>query len=121
MNEFLLIFRRDFKTPGVQPSPEQLQKMMKEWQNWMGSIAAQNKLVSSGNRLADDGKVVKPNAVVTNGPYVEIKEAIGGYIMISASSLEEAVEVAKGCPVLTIGGNVEVRATVPMEMLSSLK
>jgi hypothetical protein len=115
MNEFLLIFRRDLKTTGVQPSPEQLQKMMKEWQNWMGSIAAQNKLVSSGNRLADEGKVVKPGAVVTNGPYVEIKEAIGGYIMISAESLEEAAEISKGCPILAVGGTVEVRATIPME------
>ncbi len=51
MNEFLLIFRRDFKSSEIQPSPEQLQNMMKKWQNWMGGIAAQNKLVSSGNRL----------------------------------------------------------------------
>jgi hypothetical protein len=116
MNEFLLIFRRDFKMSELQPSPEQLQKMMKGWQNWMGSIAAQNKLVSSGNRLADDGKVVKPGAVVTNGPYVEIKELIGGYIMISAESLEEAAEISKGCPILNVGGSVEVRAIVPMEM-----
>ncbi len=114
MNEFLLIFRREFKMSELQPSPEQLQKMMKEWQNWMGSIAAQNKLVSSGNRLADDGKVVKPGAVVTNGPYVEIKELIGGYIMISAASLEEAAEISKGCPILSVGGSVEVRAIVPM-------
>ena len=116
MNEFLLIFRRDFKTSGVQPSPEQLQKMMKEWQNWMGNIAAQNKLVSSGNRLSDDGRVVKPGAVVTDGPYVEIKEAIGGYIAVRAGSLDEAAEIAKGCPLLTIGGNVEVRTIVQMEM-----
>src|SRR5450631_1564902 len=108
MNEFLLIFRRDFKTAGPQASPEHLQNMMKEWQNWMGGIAAQDKLVSSGNRLADEGKVVKPGAVVTDGPYVEIKEAIGGYIMIRAKSLEEAAEISKGCPILVIGGNVEV-------------
>jgi hypothetical protein len=114
MNDFLLIFRREFKMSELQPSPEHLQKMMKEWQNWMGGIAAQNKLVSSGNRLADDGKVVKPGAVVTNGPYVEIKELIGGYIMISAESLEEAAEISKGCPILMVGGNVEVRAIVPM-------
>ena len=71
---------------------------MKEWQNWMGNIAAQNKLVSSGNRLSDDGRVVKPGAVVTDGPYVEIKEAIGGYIAVRAGSLDEAAELAKGCP-----------------------
>jgi hypothetical protein len=116
MNDFLLILRRDYKTSEIQPSPEQLQKMMKEWQNWMGSIAAQNKLVSSGNRLSNEGKVVKPGAVVTNGPYVEIKELIGGYIMISADSLEEAAEISKGCPILMVGGSVEVRATVPMNI-----
>jgi hypothetical protein len=116
MNEFLLIFRRDFKTTDAQPSPEKLQHIMKEWQNWMGGIAAQNKLVNSGNRLSDDGKVVKPGAVVTNGPYVEIKEAIGGYIIISAESMEEAAEISKGCPILTIGGNVEVRTIIPMTL-----
>jgi hypothetical protein len=114
MNEFLLIFRRDFKTTDTQSSPEQLQKMMKEWQNWMGSIAAQDKLVNSGNRLSDEGKVVKPGALVTNGPYVEIKEAIGGYIIIRAGSMEEAAEMSKGCPILTVGGNVEVRTIIPM-------
>jgi hypothetical protein len=116
MNDFLLIFRRDLTKSELQPSPEQLQRMMKEWQNWIGSIAAQNKLVSSGNRLADDGMVVKPGAVVTNGPYVEIKELIGGYIMISAESIGEAAEISKGCPILSVGGSVEVRATIPMEM-----
>ncbi len=116
MNEFLLIFRRDFNSAGIQPSPEQLQNMMKEWQNWMGNIAAQNKLVNAGNRLSADGKVVKSGDVVTNGPYVEIKEAIGGYTIIRAGSLEEAAEVAKGCPILSIGGNVEVRSIIQMEM-----
>ena len=116
MNEFLLIFRRPSKLSEVQPSPEQMQNMMKEWQNWMGGIAARNKLVSSGNRLSDEGKVVKPGDVITDGPFVEIKELIGGYIMIRAESLEEAAEISKGCPILIIGGNVEVRATIPMNM-----
>lgn len=116
MNEFLLIFRRDFKTTASQPSPEHLQNMMKDWQNWMGSIASRDKLVSSGNRLSDEGKVVKPGSFVTNGPYVEIKEAIGGYIIIRAESLEEAAEISTGCPILTIGGNVEVRTIIPMKI-----
>jgi len=116
MKEFLLIFRRDFKTTDAQPSPEHLQNMMKEWQNWMGGIAAQNKLVSSGNRLSDDGKVVKPGAVITDGPYVDIKESIGGYIMIRSESMEEAAEISKGCPILSIGGSVEVRATIAMDL-----
>jgi hypothetical protein len=116
MNEFLLIFRRDFDATDSQASPEHLQNMMKAWQNWMGSIAARNKLVNSGNRLSAEGKVVKPGALVTNGPYVEIKEAIGGYILIRAESLDEAAEISKGCPILTIGGNVEVRTIIPMAL-----
>jgi hypothetical protein len=114
MNDFLLIFRQDPITRSVAPSPEQLQNMMKVWQNWMGSIAAQNKLVSSGNRLAMGGKVVKPGGIITDGPFVEIKEAIGGYIVVRTETLEEAAELSKDCPILAMGGNVEVRAIVPM-------
>ena len=115
MKEFLLVIRRDFDSNEAQPSPEQLQNMMKEWQNWMGSIAAQNKLASSGNRLSSDGRVVKPNNVITNGPYVELREAIGGYIIVKATTIDEAAEIAKGCPVIKIGGNVEVRTVVAMD------
>jgi hypothetical protein len=115
MKEFLLVFRNDVAANQPPPSPEQMQAMMKPWEDWMGSIAAQNKLVSPGNRLASDGKVIKQNNVVTNGPYVEIKEAIGGYIIIKANSLDEAAELSKSCPILAIGGNVEVRTLVPMD------
>ncbi len=115
MKEFLLVFRRDAVTREAAPSPEQMQAMMKPWQDWMGSLAAQNKLVNSGNRLSSEGKVVKPGKVVTDGPYVETKEAIGGYIIIRAESMEEAAELSKDCPILQIGGNVEVRALVPMD------
>ena len=115
MKEFLMIFRNS--NGGEKPSPEQMQAMMKQWQDWIGGIAAQNKLSSSGNRLsADDSRVVKPNNLITNGPYVEIKEAVGGYIIVKTNSVDEAAELAKGCPILKIGGNVEVRTVVPMEM-----
>jgi len=115
MKEFLLIFRRDAVSNENQLSPEQMQSMMKPWQDWMGSLAAQNKLVSSGNRLADEGRVVKSNHVVINGPYVETKEAIGGYIIIKANSIDEAAELSKNCPILFVEGNVEVRELVPMD------
>jgi hypothetical protein len=55
------------------------------------------------------GKVVKANKSVTNGPYVEIKESIGGMAIIKANSYEEAAEIAQGCPILEFGGNVEIR------------
>ena len=96
-------------------SPEQIQAMMKPWQDWMGGLAAQNKLVSPGNRLASDGRVVKANDLITNGPYVETKEAICGYIIIRAGSLDEAAQLSNGCPIFQIGGNVEVRTIIPMD------
>lgn len=115
MKEFLLIFRNERDSNQTPASPEQMQAMMKPWQDWMGGLAAQNKLADSGNRLETDGKVVKPGNIITNGPYVEIKESIGGYIIVKAESLEEAAALSKECPILFNGGNVEVRAIVPME------
>ncbi len=108
MKDFLLVFRTDYS---VMPksSPEEMQAMMKQWMDWLGNIAAQNKLTDQGNRLNASGKVVKPNNVIADGPYMEIKESIGGYSIVKAESLEEAVELAKGCPILVAGGNVEVR------------
>jgi hypothetical protein len=114
MNDFLLIFRRDASFD-QQLTPEQMQAVTKPWQDWMGGLAAQNKLVNAGARLAVDGKTVKPNNVITNGPYVEVKEAIGGFTIIRASSLEEATELSKDCPILATGGSVEVRPIVPMQ------
>ncbi|MCF2506318.1 YciI family protein [Dyadobacter sp. CY107] len=107
MKEFALIFRlkdiSDFK-----PSPEQMQERM----NWLAGIAAQNKLVDKGNTLLPtpgSAKTVRPDSVVTDGPYTEIKEFITGYIVIKAESIDEAVEIAKGNPIFKSGGNIEVR------------
>lgn len=107
MKEFMLIFRfsnlNDATWRNTAMSP-------KQWQDWIGSIAAQNKLSATGKRLGIDGSVVKPGNVVTNGPFVEIKETLGGYMFVKASSLVEAIDLAKGCPlIVTNSGSVEVR------------
>ncbi|QHT71805.1 transcription initiation protein [Rhodocytophaga rosea] len=115
MNDFLLIFRRDFKGKEAQLSPQQMQDSIKEWQNWFGGIAAQNKLARPLQRWDIDGKVVKSDKHVINGPYAEIKESIGGLIIIKAADYDEAVEIAQGCPILKLGGNVEVRKAVSVE------
>ncbi|MFN8355590.1 MAG: YciI family protein [Spirosomataceae bacterium] len=108
MNEFILIFRHEDGSKLV--SPEQMQAWMKQTMDWIGGIAAQNKFVEGNGILFDDAKVVHFNNVVTNGPFGDIKESIGGYIIVKAESVEEAVEFAKGCPVLMGDGNtVEVR------------
>lgn len=113
MKEFLFLYRADYSNM-PQGTPEQMEAMMKKWMDWLGSIAAQNKLTSQGNRLENSGKVVKENNVVTNGPYTEIKESLGGYSIVKADSYEDAVELAKGCPIFGNGGNVEVREIASM-------
>ncbi|HOZ87364.1 MAG TPA: YciI family protein [Bacteroidia bacterium] len=115
MNEFVLIFR-NAPAPEGKMSPEQMQAVMKQWQDWMGGIAAQNKLANPGNRLGGEGKILKPNNVITDGPYVEVKEMLSGYIIVKAESIKEASEMAKGCPILKMGGSVEVRDVIPMTM-----
>jgi hypothetical protein len=108
MDEYMLIFRHQDGTKIA--SPEQIQIWMKQTMDWIGGISAQGKFVE-GNGLPFDGsKVVWYKGVVTDGPFGEIKETIGGYIVVKAGSVDEAVEFAKGCPVLQGDGNsVEVR------------
>jgi hypothetical protein len=111
MNEFMLIFRHQDGTKIA--SPEQIQIWMKQTMDWIGGIAAQNKYVGGDGLPFDDARVVGHNNVVTNGPFGDIKETIGGYIIVKADSVEEAVEFAKGSPVLQGEGNtVEVRRIV---------
>ncbi|TWI98683.1 hypothetical protein JN11_02871 [Mucilaginibacter frigoritolerans] len=108
MDEYALIMRHEDGTKVA--SPEQLQIWMKQTMDWIGGIAAQNKFVSGTGLPFADARVVGHNNVVTNGPFGEIKETIGGFIVVKADSVDEAVEFAKGCPVLVGDGNtVEVR------------
>ena len=108
MKDFLLVFRTDYQAMPTW-SPEEMQASTKRWMDWIGGIAAQNKLTDRGNRLENTGKVVRANQVITDGPYTEIKESIGGYSLIKASSIDEAIKIAQACPILSVGGNVEVR------------
>jgi hypothetical protein len=108
MDEYVLIFRHEDGNKIA--SPEQLQIWMKQTKDWIGGIAAQNKFSGGTGLPFDDAKVVWHNNVVTNGPFGEIKETIGGFITVKANSVDEAVGFAKGCPVLQGEGNsVEVR------------
>ncbi|MBS1531141.1 MAG: transcription initiation protein [Bacteroidetes bacterium] len=108
MKEFVMVYRSELMGE-IKLTAEGNMVVSKEWENWMGGIAAQNKLVSPGMRLGNEGRVIKPGNVVTNGPYAEIKEIIGGLSIFKADSIEEATEWAKTCPILNAGGNVEIR------------
>jgi hypothetical protein len=111
MKEFALIMRHEDGAKTA--SPEQLQQWMKHTMEWIAGIAAQNKFVSGTGLPFDNASVVttkngKP--IVTNGPFGDIKETIGGFIIVKADSLQEAIMFAKGCPVLQGEGNsLEVR------------
>ncbi len=111
MNEFLFLFRNDVTTRASLP-PSEMQTLAKRWQDWMQRLVADDKFVSSGNRLSFDGRVVRPDKVVTDGPYAEVKEAVAGYMVVKARDYDEAVVIASGCPILGSGGNVEIRQFV---------
>ncbi|MGZ3776431.1 MAG: YciI family protein [Mucilaginibacter sp.] len=113
MKEFVMVYRSE-PMGEIKLTPEGNMIISKEWENWMGGIAAQNKLVSPGVRLGNEGRIVKPGNIVTNGPYAEIKEMVGGVSVFKADSIEEVTEWAKTCPILSVGGNVEVREIISM-------
>jgi len=108
MKEFVMIVRLA-ELPEVKFSPEDVEPLMNVWETWVDSIIAKNILVSRGNRLGADGRVIKNGILTTNGPYVETKEIIGGYLIIRANSIDEAAEIAKGAP-LVGNGTIEVRS-----------
>ena len=108
MKEYMLIFRHQDGSKIA--SPEQMQVWMQQTMDWIGTISAKNKFVGGTGLPFDDARVVHHNSLVTNGPFGDIKETIGGYIVVKADSVDEAVEFAKGSPVLQGPGNtVEVR------------
>jgi hypothetical protein len=114
MKEFIMVFRNavnsDFK-----PTAEQIQAVEKQWGDWFGGIAAQGKLTDC-KRPAPEGKTISAGNIITDGPYAEVKEILMGAATIKADSLEEAVEIGKGCPILKVGGTVEVRPAMIMNL-----
>jgi len=108
MNEFMLIFRHEDGNKIA--SPEQIQIWMKQTSNWIDSIAVQNKFIGGNGLFFEDARVVWPNNIIINGAFGNIKETVGGYIIVKAKTVNEAVEFARGCPILQGEGNsVEVR------------
>lgn len=111
MTEFLFLFRggESGKMDGQQSS-EDWQAYMQKWMQWMQGLTDQGLFVSS-EPLRDAGKVVSNKGnVITDGPFTEGKEIVGGYLICKAESLEEAVEFSKGCPIFDYeDGTVEVR------------
>lgn len=108
----MMIFRHA-PDPNRVVSPEQMQANIRLWQDWIGSIAARGKFLSTG-QLGPEAKTLQADNVITDGPYAEVKEIVGGYLIVKATSLEEAIQLADGCPILLMGGHVEVRDIIKM-------
>lgn len=111
MKEFLYLFRggEDPHIMEKQAGPEAWQQHMMKWKTWMESLVADGKFVA-GQPLAMGGSVISGNERnLTDGPFVEGKDIINGFLQIRAADLKEASELAKGCPILDIVGSVEVR------------
>ena len=107
-NEYLLLFRGDAWYNRI--SPEELQKAMSQFKDWFERLTAEGKL-KAAQPLVREGRIVsgKQGRVVADGPFAESKEAIGGYFLLAANSLDEAVAIAKSSPSLEYGTQIEVR------------
>ncbi len=106
MAKFLLIYR-DSAEPQEAPSPEQMQQFLAMWGDWFKKFETQ--ILDGGDALQPTGRVLRPGGVVTDGPYVEAKEMLGGYSVIQADDYAAAVAVARECPIALIGGAIEIR------------
>ena len=106
MANFLYVFRGG---ANVGASPQQMQEHMQKWGDWIQQLSKTGNF-KAGEPLEAEGKVIKGRKkVVTDGPYAEAKDLVGGYLLISAKNLDEAVELSRGCPVFDRDGSVEVR------------
>ena len=114
MNDFVLLFRiSPAARQAAMGTPEQAQQSMQKWLAWIQELDTNGNLKARGQPLDSAGKVVGgKKKMVTDGPYVEAKDIISGFLTVKARDLEHAAEVAKGCPILEGDGSVEIRPVV---------
>jgi len=109
MPKYLFVYRGAVEAEQTPPSPEMMQEILAMWGKWMESVAKDGNLVDGGDGLLPTGKQVKQGGIVSDGPFIESKELVGGYSVVKCDSYEKAVEFAKTCPIMTYGGWIEVR------------
>jgi hypothetical protein len=108
MAKFLFVYRSK-KDARETMSPEEMQQILQKWNAWISEGLRKGWMLEAGDALKREGRVVNAQKVVTDGPFVEAKEIVGGFSIVQAETLDAAAELAKGCPVFLRGGNVEVR------------
>ena len=115
MSEFVYLYRGG-QNP-TQRSPEATQQVMQKWMAWFKELGDSGHIKNMGQPLEHSGKLVKgKQKTVTDGPFAEAKDVIGGYSLIEARDLDQAVELSKGCPIFEAEGAVEVRPVMKMNM-----
>ena len=109
MEKFMLIFRGgDTHVHNANDSKEAMEYIQR-WITWMQDLG-QKGILTEGESLVRTGKQVNgTNKVVTDGPYIEAKEMVNGYLIVNAKDINDAVEISKGCPIFEENGKVEVR------------
>jgi hypothetical protein len=113
MSEFVFLYRGGER----QQSPQQMEQQMQKWVAWMKELGEKGHIKDPGHPLDREGKVVSgKQKVITDGPYAESKDLIGGYTLIEAKDLGHAAEISKGCPIFEFGGLVEIRPVMKMTM-----
>jgi hypothetical protein len=112
MSEFLYLYRGGQRGR----TPEQSEAIMQKWLAWMKDLTASGNLKDPGQPLDGEGRVVQENGTVTDGPFAEAKDLVGGFTLIEAESIGRAAELARNCPILAVGGTVEVRPIMKMDM-----
>ena len=113
MNEFVFLYRGGSRDG----SPAEMQQVMQKWMAWMKDLGAKGHLKDRGQPLERAGKLVQgKQKTVTDGPFAEAKDVVGGYTLIEAEDLSEAVELSKGCPIFEVEGAVEVRPVMKLSM-----
>ena len=109
MSEFVYLFRtNDQERQAHMGTPERAQQAIQAWVSWMRGLEASGKMKSYGKPLETRGKVVRRKGV-TDGPFAETKDIVLGFIIVETRDIDEAVELARGCPMLQGDGSVEVR------------
>lgn len=106
----MLLFRNAGPESHAHLTPEERRALAQQWNDWYDQLSAAGK-VQHGRPLALDGRVVSGplGERVTDGPFAEGKEVVGGYLFLTVKDLDEATAIARQCPGLAIGLTVEVR------------
>ena len=116
MSDFVLLFRSDEADyREAMGTPERAQKSLQAWLGWIRALEAKGHLTHPGQPLEREGRTLHgKKKLVTDGPYVEAKDLVLGFIIIEARDLAQAEELAAGCPMLEGAGSVEIRPVAKM-------